>query len=122
MAVPLGLGTQIGFGAGFEFVMHANGERAILLVPNGSGGLGIGSSSKLYAARFYDADNMQSYSAATTMSADLTVSAGPIGITVGEFTSPEGISGEYVGYAPGARLSIGLSRIYAIPLLQWKMP
>jgi len=100
--------------SGAEILVHENGEIALYTYGGGGGSLGTGANVKVYAGRIRNLDDVDSYSGWFEVT-DATGSFGPLGGTSGRFSDPTSGNGPYggfIGYAPGANLSVSESAVY----------
>jgi RHS repeat-associated protein len=113
---PLGIGGT----AGTEIVAHRDGETAVYPFAGGGITVGAGVNAKVYVAQIRDLEKLEDYEG-LSITADVTVSLGPFGITYGSLGSPSGAHGEFFGLAPGAGLSVSASGSYYFsPIFSWR--
>jgi hypothetical protein len=126
-ALGVGFGGSyaiISLGGGMEVVVSLEtGEIALVTYYSGGGGVGAGANAKAYAAILINMSRPEDY-AGPTNGVEGTVSTPLFGIVGGRFWSatPNGTSGWYLGYAPGARLSASSSRTsYTLPWIKYDL-
>jgi hypothetical protein len=116
IAGPLGIGGA----AGAEVVAHHDGETAVYPFAGGGISVGAGVNAKIYVAQIRNLEKLEDYEG-LSITADLTISLGPLGVTYGALGSPSGAHGQFFGLAPGAGLSVSASGSYYFPaIFSWR--